>query len=92
VFQATARETAQIVSASGVTAFSYKCDVTDIKNISDVAAKIRRDLGEVDILVNNAGVLVGKTLLQLDESEIRRTFEINTLSHFWVGIVEYVPY
>lgn len=65
---------------------AYKCDVTKTNEVSEVAAQVRKDLGEVDILVNNAGVLMCKTILDLNEKEIRRTMEINAVAQFWVGI------
>lgn len=40
---------------------------------------------QVDILINNAGIVTGKTLLQCPDSSITKTFEVNTISHFWVS-------
>lgn len=87
---ASVSETAQLVTELGRTAFAYKCDVTSARDVADVATRIRRDLGEVDILFNNAGVMAGKPLLQLDERQIRRTFDVNVLAHFWT-LKEFLP-
>jgi NAD(P)-dependent dehydrogenase (short-subunit alcohol dehydrogenase family) len=52
----------------------------DVSSDRDVAALAER-LGDlpIDILINNAGVLSRQTLDDLDWSEIRRQFEINSL-------------
>ena len=42
-------------------------------------------LSQVDILVNNAGVAFGRTLLQLTDQQIETTYNVNILSHYWVG-------
>jgi all-trans-retinol dehydrogenase (NAD+) len=47
------------------------------------AKKIIDKFGSIDILVNNAGVVAGKRILDLTEMEVRRTFEVNAISHFW---------
>lgn len=36
---------------------SYECDIRDSGRVSDVVARIERDLGPVDICVNNAGMI-----------------------------------
>ena len=70
---------------SGCEAHAYKCDVTQYGDVKRVAGEVRRDLGNVDILVNNAGVVYVKDIFDLEEKEIRKTFDVNTISHFWVS-------
>lgn len=41
-------------------------------------------VGDVTIVINNAGVVSGKTLLDIDDASIQRTFDVNILAHFWV--------
>jgi Holliday junction resolvase-like predicted endonuclease len=74
-----------LIAEFGQTAVAYKCDVTKVKEVSEVSRRVRCDLGEVDILVNNAGVISIKTILELEEKDIRRTLEVNTLAQFWVS-------
>lgn len=74
----------------GGTATSYVCDVSKIDDIKDVAAKVRREVGDIDILVNNAGILNGGALLDLTEKDIRRTMDINIMAHFWT-LREFLP-
>jgi 3-oxoacyl-[acyl-carrier protein] reductase len=52
-----AEETAKEIAAQGGTARSYECDIRDSGRVSDVVARIERDLGPVDICVNNAGMI-----------------------------------
>ncbi|XP_052865532.1 short-chain dehydrogenase/reductase family 16C member 6 isoform X2 [Anopheles cruzii] len=65
-------------------AFGYVCDVTNREQIVEMAAKVKQDVGTVTILVNNAGIMPTHPLLQQTEAEIRKTFEINVMAHFWL--------
>jgi all-trans-retinol dehydrogenase (NAD+) len=42
------------------------------------------------VLINNAGIGTGATILKGEASMIQRTFEVNTISHFWM-VREFVP-
>lgn len=53
---------------------------------SSVNLQVKRDVGEVDILVNNAGIVTGKKFLDCPDHMIQKTFEVNTIAHFWVRI------
>lgn len=78
------------VKERGGQATAYVCDVSKIDDIKDVAAKVRREVGDIDILVNNAGILNGGALLELSEKDIRRTMDINIMAHFWT-LREFLP-
>jgi len=41
-------------------------------------------------LINNAGIARGKTILDSSENDIRLTFDVNTLAHFWLA-KEFLP-
>ena len=56
-----------------------RVDVTDAAAVTAAAAEV----GAVDVLINCAGVVTGELLLDAEEAQIRRTFEVNTLSLFW---------
>lgn len=75
---------------SASTASFYQCDITSTANLKEVAAAIRQKHGHPTILINNAGFGRGGTILDESESDIRRTFEVNTISHFWT-VKEFVP-
>jgi all-trans-retinol dehydrogenase (NAD+) len=59
------------------------CDLTSRDNIAAEGARTLAEVGPVDILVNNAGIVSGKGLLELEDAEIERTFQVNTLALFW---------
>lgn len=48
--------TAAAIVKAGGEAEVAECDVTDLKSVEAVAARISRDFGRIDILVNNAGI------------------------------------
>jgi all-trans-retinol dehydrogenase (NAD+) len=70
--------------------YYYKCDITSPAQIASVAAEIRKDVGEPTILINNAGVARGKNILDASEKDVRFTFDVNTLAHYWMA-KEFVP-
>jgi short-subunit dehydrogenase len=77
-----------VFSASGV--FFYEADVTNSAAVASVAAQIRRDHGEPTVLINNAGIGTGETILGGREEMIKKVFEVNTISHFWM-VREFLP-
>jgi short-subunit dehydrogenase len=68
----------------------YKVDITSSENIRNVAEKIRAAHGEPTVLVNNAGVGHDGSILDEPEAKIRQTFEVNTISHFFM-VREFLP-
>jgi short-subunit dehydrogenase len=42
------------------------------------------------VLINNAGVARGKNILDATEKDVRFTFDVNTLAHYWTA-KEFVP-
>lgn len=71
--------------------YYFKCDITSPATIASVAAEVRRDVGDPTILINNAGVARGKDILDASEKDVRFTFDVNTLAHYWMA-KEFVPY
>ena len=57
--------------------------VVDVSDRSAVYEAARRVAAPVDVLVNNAGVVHGKTLLELSDESIERSFAVNALALFW---------
>ena len=80
--EALAKAADEIRAAGGKATF-YHCNVADREMVYATAEKVRRDVGKVDILVNNAGVVNGKRFLECSDEELRRTMDVNILSHFW---------
>lgn len=65
-------------------AYSYICDVTDRDAVLETAKSIRAQVGHVSVVVNNAGIMPCHPLDRTTHQEIRKMFEVNTLSHFWI--------
>jgi len=83
--EAGAREAAAAAAAQGAgPSAGYGCDVGDAGRVADVAASVARAAGPVDILVSNAGVVSGRSLLELTDEQIERTFRVNVLAQFWL--------
>jgi all-trans-retinol dehydrogenase (NAD+) len=67
------------IEAQGVKCGTAVIDITDRAKVYEAAQTV----GAVDILVLNAGVVSGKKFLEIPDDKIQRTFEVNTMSHFW---------
>jgi len=61
------------LDTAGTTATIDKLDVTKADMVKTIADKY----APIDILVNNAGILMGGSLLDINDKEIRRVFETN---------------
>lgn len=61
----------------------FICDISDREAVYGLAKQIEKDLGTVSILVNNAGIVRARALLDLDDSTIEKTLNINLTSMFW---------
>ncbi len=53
--------------------------------MQEVAEKVRIEVGRPTVLINNAGVARGKTVLESEPGDVRFTFDVNTLSHYWLA-------
>lgn len=62
---------------------SYKCDLCDRKQVYEVAAAVKSEVGDVDILVNNAGIVTGGNFLDCKDESMLRTMDVNSNAHFW---------
>jgi len=74
---------AELNGAGREAARGFLCDVSRRENVAAVAAATKAAAGMVDILINNAGVVSGRSLLEIPDEKIERTFAVNTLSLFW---------
>ncbi len=63
---------------------SMKVDLCDRNDIYRVAEQVKSQVGDVTMVINNAGVVSGKSLIELDDASIQRTFDVNIIAHFWV--------
>lgn len=73
----------KVASAIGNAALAVACDVTDKADIARAVEMTEKKFGATDILVNNAGVAhVNKPLMEIDEREFDRVFDVNVKGVF----------
>jgi 3-oxoacyl-[acyl-carrier protein] reductase len=73
----------KVASAIGASALSVACDVTSKADITRAVEMTEKKFGVTDILVNNAGVAhVNKPLMEIDEREYDRVFDVNVKGLF----------
>lgn len=65
-------------------------DLTDSEHIKSVARRVRSEHGDPTVLINNAGTQSNKPILELSESELHTTFDVNILAHFLL-VKEFLP-
>ena len=74
---AAAKETEESLSALGVKAKAYKCDVSDFEAVAAVFKDILEAFSTVDILVNNAGITKDKLMLSMKPEEFGTVIDTN---------------
>ncbi|XP_006885303.1 PREDICTED: 17-beta-hydroxysteroid dehydrogenase 13 [Elephantulus edwardii] len=77
-------ETAAECRKLGTAVHTYVVDCSNREGIYSSISQVKQDMGDVTILVNNAGVVYPADLLSTKDEEIIKTFEVNTLGHFWI--------
>ncbi|GMS80654.1 hypothetical protein PENTCL1PPCAC_2829, partial [Pristionchus entomophagus] len=68
----------------------FTVDMLKSAEIKKAALRVMKEIRRVDILINNAGIGIGGKILEISEENVRKTFEVNTLSHFWM-VKEFLP-
>ena len=84
--QSANEETVKEIRSQGFKAHGYKCDCSNREDIYRVADLVKAEVGDVTILVNNAGIVSGKKFMDTEDWMIQKTFEVNTMAHFWVSL------
>jgi len=77
------QQTVEEIEELGGKAFGYVFDCSDKEKVYETAEKIKKDVGDVTILINNAGVVTGKKFMDTPDELALKTFEVNTIAHFW---------
>jgi 3-oxoacyl-[acyl-carrier protein] reductase len=73
----------KVAGAIGDAALAVACDVTNKADIARAVEMTEKKFGVTDILVNNAGVAhVNKPLMEIDEREYDRVFDVNVKGLF----------
>lgn len=78
------REIAHI-SAAPPSVRYFNVDLASKPSIEKCAASVKAAMGNPTVLINNAGCARGKPLLSSTEADIRLTFNVNTLSHYFLA-------
>jgi NAD(P)-dependent dehydrogenase (short-subunit alcohol dehydrogenase family) len=73
------------LSATGVRARSYACDVGREADVDGLFGAVARDLGEPHVVVFNAGAFVKKGILESTAAELERCWRVACLGGFMVG-------
>ncbi|XP_003414237.1 estradiol 17-beta-dehydrogenase 11 [Loxodonta africana] len=76
-------ETAAECRRLGAKTHAFVVDCSKREEIYNAAKKVNAEIGDVSILVNNAGVVYTSDLMSTQDPQIEKTFEVNTLAHFW---------
>jgi short-subunit dehydrogenase len=63
----------------------FPVDLASHPSILSACTAVKVRLGAPTILINNAGLARGKSVLAASESDIRLTFAVNTLSHYYLA-------
>lgn len=72
------------LAGAGRDVTAYVLDVADRQAVYAVAKRTAAEVGTVQILVNNAGVVFKGDLLETDDAQIAKTYDVNVLAHFWL--------
>jgi all-trans-retinol dehydrogenase (NAD+) len=78
-------ETEKELKELGAATLCQKVDLSDSKAIYEAADVVKSKVGDIDVVVNNAGIVSGKTLLEVSEFMIQKSFEINSLAPIHVA-------
>lgn len=90
--QQTVEGVAEEIAAMGNEVFTYVVDCGNRHQVYRAAKKVKNEVGNVAILVNNAGCLAGRKVWEASDAAIEKTFQVNTLAHFWVSAYMYTHY
>lgn len=67
---------------AGYTAFAFRCDVTDARQVRDLALSATEAMGKVDILVNNAGTASSNPIGRIKLTEWEHIMAVNATGTF----------
>ena len=68
--------------ADGIKATGYVCDVTDEDAVTEMVAKITKEVGVIDILVNNAGIIKRIPMCEMTAAEFRQVIDVDLNAPF----------
>jgi hypothetical protein len=90
--EADARETVQVIEASGKRCLAIPGDVRESGNCRDIVAGVVREFGGLDIRVNNAAYqMTHASILEMPPEEIDRVFRTNELAERGIRVNAVAP-
>jgi 3-hydroxybutyrate dehydrogenase len=66
----------------GLAAFAFRCDVTDARQVRDMALSAREAMGRIDILINNASTATSNPLGRITLAEWEHIMAVNATGTF----------
>ena len=82
-------EIASEIRRNGQEAFAFRCDVTDPRQVRDLALSATEAMGRIDILVNNAGTATSNPLSKITHAEWQHIMDVNATATFLCSQVVY---
>jgi 3-oxoacyl-[acyl-carrier protein] reductase len=70
----------------------HKCDVADIKAVSELVDAIVKEFGKIDVLVNNAGITKDGLLMRMSEEDWDAVIDTNLKRRFQFYKSSFTPY
>lgn len=71
------------ISETGASVTAYKCDLTGVKNITDLFNKVKINFNRLDLLVNNAAIFERTEFTETTESFFDKLMDTNLKSVFF---------
>ena len=75
-------EVAAQMRHDGLEAFAFRCDVTDPRQVRDMALSAREAMGRIDILINNAATATSNPLGRITLAEWEHIMAVNATGTF----------
>lgn len=70
------------ITALGVNAKAYRCNVADSAAVNETVKAVTNDLGKIDILVNNAGITRDGLMLRMKDEDFYAVLDTNLKGAF----------
>ena len=70
------------ITALGVNAKAYRCNVADSAAVNETVKAVTNDLGKIDILVNNAGITRDGLMLRMKDEDFDKVLAVNLRGAF----------
>ena len=80
-----ANELKTTLTSNDVNVLSYKCDISDEKQVDQMVTYIEEKLGGVDILVNNAAIDLSNMWHEKNSDQFRKTLDVNVVGAYNVA-------